>query len=152
MSSDFMSAVTICCYFRAKKRKSVTTSCITVLSWWRGWHNLTMLWAKPCRATQDGCVIAESSDKMWFTGGGNGKPPQYTCCENLTNSLKRRKDMTPKMRLSGLKVSNMLLGKSRELLIATERRKQLGQSRNDTQLRMCLMMKVESDAAKNSIA
>ena len=60
--------------------------------------------------------------------------------------------MTPKMRLSGLKVSNMLLGKSRELLIATERRKQLGQSRNDTQLRMCLMMKVESDAAKNSIA
>ena len=60
--------------------------------------------------------------------------------------------MTPKMSPPGLKVSNMLLGKSRELLIATERRKQLGQSRNDAQLWICLVMKVKSDAAKNSIA
>ena len=36
-----------------------------------------------CRATQDGRIIAESSDKMWSTGGGNGKPPQYTCCDSL---------------------------------------------------------------------
>ena len=53
----------------------------------------------------------------------------------------------------GLKVSNMLLGKSGgELLIAPERMKQLGQSGNDTQLCMCLVMKVKSDTAKNSIA
>ena len=37
------------------------------------------LWAMPSRATQDGWVTAESSDKMWSTGGGNGKPLQYTC-------------------------------------------------------------------------
>ena len=30
------------------------------------------------------------------TGGGNGKPPQYTCRENLMNCIKGQKDMTPK--------------------------------------------------------
>ena len=49
----------------------------------------------------------------------------------------------------GQKVSNMLLGESGgELLIAPEKMKQLGQIRSDTQLRMCLVMKVKSDAAK----
>ena len=30
----------------------------------------------------------QSSDKMWSAGGGNGKPPQYTCPENLRNCIK----------------------------------------------------------------
>ena len=61
--------------------------------------------------------------------------------------------MTLKYEIPGQKVSNMLLGKSREqLLKAPEIMKQLGQSRNSVQLWMCLMMKVKSDAAKNSIA
>ena len=52
----------------------------------------------------------------------------------------------------GWKVSNMLLGKGREQLkIAHERMKRLGQSRNDPQLQMCLVMKVKSDAIKNNI-
>ena len=29
---------------------------------------------------------------MWFTGEGNGKPPQYSCLENPMNSMKRQKD------------------------------------------------------------
>ena len=29
------------------------------------------------RATQDGQVTMESSDKVWSTGEGNGKPLQY---------------------------------------------------------------------------
>ena len=33
-----------------------------------------------------------SSDKMWSTGEGNGKPFQYSCLENLMNSMKRQKD------------------------------------------------------------
>ena len=37
----------------------------------------------------------ESSDKMWSTGGGNGKPQQYSCNKNPMNSVKRQKDMTP---------------------------------------------------------
>ena len=35
----------------------------------------------------DGWVIVEGSDKMWSTEGGNGKPPQYTCCEHLMNCI-----------------------------------------------------------------
>ena len=38
----------------------------------------------------------ESSDKMWFTGEGNGKPLQYSCLENPMNSMKRQKDRTLK--------------------------------------------------------
>ena len=47
-----------------------------------------------------------------------------------------------KMSPSGQKVSNMLLGKSGgQLAIAPERMKQLGQSRNDAQLWVCLVVK-----------
>ena len=49
-----------------------------------------------CRATQGGCVMVESSDKMWFTGEGKGKPLQHSCLENPMNSMKRQKDMTLK--------------------------------------------------------
>ena len=42
----------------------------------------------PCRATQDGWVMVENSDKMWSTGEGNGKPLQYSCLENPMNSMK----------------------------------------------------------------
>ena len=50
----------------------------------------------PCRATQDGQVMVESSNKMWSTGEGNGKPLQYSCLENAMNSMKRQKDRTLK--------------------------------------------------------
>ena len=46
----------------------------------------------PCRATQDIRVMVESSDKMWSTGEGNGKPLQYSCLENPMNSMKRQND------------------------------------------------------------
>ena len=46
-----------------------------------------------CRATQDGRVIAESSDKTWSTGEGNGKSLQYSCLENPMNSMRRQSDM-----------------------------------------------------------
>ena len=54
-----------------------------------------------CRATQDGRVMVESSDKMWFTGEGNGKPLQYSCLENPMNSMKRQKDRILKGELPG---------------------------------------------------
>jgi len=47
-------------------------------------------------ATQDRWVMMESSDKMWSTGEGNGKPLQYSCLENPMNSMKRQKDKTLK--------------------------------------------------------
>ena len=40
--------------------------------------------------------MVESSDKMWSTGEGNGKPLQYSCLENSMNSIKRQKDRTLK--------------------------------------------------------
>ena len=46
----------------------------------------------PCGATQDGWVMMERSDRMWFTGEGNGKPLQYSCLENPINSMKRQND------------------------------------------------------------
>ena len=49
-----------------------------------------------CRATQDGQVMVESSDKVWSTGEGNGKPLQYSYLENPMNSMKRQKDRTLK--------------------------------------------------------
>ena len=40
--------------------------------------------------------MVESSDKMWSTGEGNGTSLQYSCLENLMNSMKRQKDRTLK--------------------------------------------------------
>ena len=50
----------------------------------------------PRRATHDGWVMVESSDKTWFTGEGNGKPLQYSCLKDPMNSMKRQKDRTLK--------------------------------------------------------
>ena len=40
--------------------------------------------------------MVESSDKIWSTGEGNGKPLQYSCLENPMNSMKRQKYRTLK--------------------------------------------------------
>ena len=53
----------------------------------------------PCRATQDGQVMVESSDKTPSTGERNGKLLQYSCLENPMNSMKRQKDRTLKEEL-----------------------------------------------------
>ena len=67
--------------------------------------------------------------------------------------MKRAKDMTEKMSPLSWKVFDMLLGKrGGQLLTFSERMRQLGQSRNDGQLWMCLVEKVNSDAVKNNIA
>ena len=59
------------------------------------------LWAMLCRVTRDGQAMVESSDKTWSIGEGNGKPLQYSCLENPTNSMKRQKDRTLKDELPG---------------------------------------------------
>ena len=70
---------------------------------WSYWSHgpqpcLTQWNYEPCcvRATHDGWVMVESSEKMWSTGEGNGKPLQYSCLENPMNSMKRQKDRTLK--------------------------------------------------------
>ena len=54
----------------------------------------------PCRATQDGRVMVERSDKVWSTGAGNGKPLQYSCLENPMNSMKRQNNRILKEKLA----------------------------------------------------
>ena len=114
------------------------------------------LWVMLCRATQDRQVTLKSSDKIWSTGEGNGNPSQYSCQENLMNSIKRQKERTPGRWTPpppNRKGSSTLWGKSREqLLIAPKRMKQLGQSRNAAWFWMCLVVKVKSNAIKNSSA
>ena len=46
--------------------------------------------------------MVESSDKIWSTGEGNGKPLHYSCLENPMNSTKRQKDRILKDELSWL--------------------------------------------------
>ena len=53
----------------------------------------------PCGATQDDRVMVERSDRMWSTGGENGKSLQYPCLENPMNSMKRQKYITLKAEL-----------------------------------------------------
>ena len=107
-------------------------------------------WAKPCRATQDGWVMVESSDRMWSTVEGNVEPLQHSCLENPMNSMKRQKYMTLKDELPRSVVPNMLLEESRK--IVPEGMKRLSQSRNNAQVWMCLVMQVKSDAVKKNIA
>ena len=88
----------------------------------------------PCRDTQDGRVMVESSDRMRSTGEGNGKPTQYSCLENPINSMKRQKDMTLKDELHRSVGAQYDTEKSGE--ITPERMRRWSQSRNKTQLWM----------------
>ena len=74
--------------------------------------------------------MVESSDKMWSTGEGNGKPLQYSCLENPMNSTKRQKDMTLKHELPKSLGAQYSMEKSRE--VDPERMKTLNQSKNNT--------------------
>ena len=87
-----------------------------------------------CRATQDGQVMVERSDRMCSTGEGNGKPLQYSCLENPMNSMKRQKDRKLKEELPRSVGAQYATGISGE--ITPERMKGWSQSKNNTQLWM----------------
>ena len=53
----------------------------------------------PCGATQDRRVMVETSDRMWSTGEGNGKPLQYSCLQNPMSGMKRQNDRILKKEL-----------------------------------------------------
>ena len=62
-----------------------------LMTWIRALSNSMKLRAIQCRATQDRRVMVESSDKMWSTWEGDGKPLRYSCLENPMDSMKRKK-------------------------------------------------------------
>ena len=88
--------------------------------------------------------MVESSDRMWSTGEGNGKPLQYSCLENPMNSMKRQNDRTLKDELPRLVGAQLLLEISGE--ITPERMKGWSQSKNNTQLQMGLVIEARFDA------
>ena len=61
-------------------------------------------------------VIVKSSDKMWSTGGGNGKPLQYSCCKNPMNSMNRQKDMTSEGKPPSLEGAQYATGEERRAI------------------------------------
>ena len=126
-------------------------SCTTALSLQKGLHNSIKLWAMPCKATQDRRRdIAESSDKIWSTRGGNGKPLQYTCRENLMDYIKRQNNMKSKDESPRFEDVQYTTGEEWRTM-TSHRKKWLGKSRNN---RVVDVSGDESkfDAAKNSIA
>ena len=74
---------------------------VNLITWTTALSNSVKLLATLHRATKDRQVMVESSDKMWSTGEGNGKPRQYSCLENPMNSMKRRNDRILKEELPG---------------------------------------------------
>ena len=70
-------------------------------------------------------VPVEGSGRTGSTGGGNGRPLQYSCLENPVNSMKRQKNVIPEDEAPRSESICMILRKSRE--IAPERMKRLGQ-------------------------
>ena len=87
-----------------------------------------------CRATEDGRVMVESSDKMWSTGEQNGKSLQYSCLENLMNSMKRQKDRTLKDELPGPVSTQYATGE--KWTDTPERMKRQSQRKNNAHLLM----------------
>ena len=102
-----------------------------------------------CKATQDGQVMVENSDKMWSPGEGNGKPLQYSCLENAMNSMRSQKDRALRDELPRSEGAQYLLEISGE--ITPERMKGWSQSKHTTQFWMGLVMEARSDAIKSNI-
>ena len=63
-----------------------------------------------CGPPQDRRVMVERSDRMWSTGGGNGKPLQYSCLENPMNNMKRQNNRILKGEFLGSVVAQYTTG------------------------------------------
>ena len=94
--------------------------------------------------------MVESSDKMWSTGEGNGKPLQDSCLESCHEQYEKAKDRTLKHELPRLVGAQYATGDQWR----NNSRKNEGwsQSKNNTQLWMGLMMEVKFYTVKSNIA
>ena len=121
-----------------------------LITWTTALSYSMKLWAMPCRDTQDGWVMVETSENMWSTGKSNGKPLQYLCLENPKNSMKRQKDRRtlkdelPRLVLAKYVIADQWKNNSRK-------NKETDSKQNNTQLWMWLVMEVKSNAVKSNI-
>ena len=92
----------------------------------------------------------ETSDRMWSTGEGNGKPLQYSCLENPMNRMKKQNDRILKDKLP----SSVGAQYATEDQWRNNSRKNEGMEpkQNNIQLWMLLLLEGRSDAVKSNIA
>ena len=102
----------------------------------------------PCTVTQDGQIMVESSDKMWSTGEGNGKPLQYSWLENCISNMKRQKDRTPKDELPRLVGAQYATGDQWR----NNSRKNEEMEPKQTQHQVVDVIEAKSDDVKSTIA
>ena len=121
-----------------------------LITWTTALSNSMKLWAMPCRATKNGRVMVESSDKTWSTGEENGRPLYDSCLENHMNSMKRQKDRTLKDELPGSVDAQYAAGD--ELRNDSRKNKGMEPKQKNTQLLMWLVMELKSNAVKSNIA
>ena len=92
--------------------------------------------------------MVESSDKMWSTGEGNGKPLQYSCLENPMITMKRQKDRTLKDELPRSVGAQYATGDQWR----SNSRKNEETKRKQHPVVDVLVMEVKSNAVKRNIA
>ena len=131
----------------------LSSSWITSLLWRRDLLNTVKLWTMLCRATQDRWVMLKSFTKCGPLEKEMATHSNILAWRTPWAVWKGKKTWHWKMSWTGQNVSSMLLSMNREwLLIAPERMKWLGQSKSNTQLWMCLVIKVKYDVVKENIA
>ena len=94
--------------------------------------------------------MVERSDRMWSTGDGNGKPLQYSCLENLMNSIKRQKDMTLKDELPRPAGAQYATGD--QWRNNSRKNEGMEPKQKKTQLWMGLGIEARSDSVKSNVA
>ena len=92
--------------------------------------------------------MVETSDKTWSTREGNGKPLWPSCLENSRNSMKKQKYKT--LKEESPRSVDIQYATGEERRNSCKGMKRLSQTGNDAQL--WVVLKVNSDAIKNSIA
>jgi len=99
----------------------------------------------PFRATQDGWVMLDSSDKMWFTGEGRSEWQTTPVVLPWEQKYMTLKDELPRSVGAQYATGDKWTNNSRK-------NEEMEPSKNNAQLWMWLVMEVKSNAVKNNIA
>ena len=91
--------------------------------------------------------MVEGADKMWTTGEGNGKPPQYSCLEN---PMKMQRDRTLKDELPRPEGAQYTMGD--QWRNNSWKNEEMEQKQKQHQVLDVTWMEAKSDAVKSNIA
>ena len=90
-----------------------------------------------------------TTDRMWSTGEGNGKPLEYSCLENPENSMKRQNDRILKEELPRSVGSQYATGD--QWRNNSRKNEGMDPNKNNTQLWMWLVIEARSDCSLRAI-